>query len=129
MKKVNFDYGILDDIVEDIIKKDKLIYNENNKSLWFEEDDEKLSNLIIEFDKNEWNLHSFTFIDMTSFSGSMSIMFIFSENYGISSISYQRTFAGIGEMLVDDSAFKTMLTYVKSNKDKINFEKSKLSFV
>lgn len=128
MKKVKFNYDILEDIVKDIIKKDKLIYLENTKATWIEDENEKLSNMIMEFDKNEWNLHSFTFVDMSMFSGGLSIMFIFSDDCGVSSISYQRTFAGIGEMLVDDSAFKNMLTYVKSNKDKINFEKSKLNF-
>ena len=122
MKKVKFNYDILEDIVEDISKSDFLFHSENAKGIWMQDDEERVTNIIIDCEENKWNLKTFTFIDMTPIGKGISIMFIFSNDGGKSSISYQHSFNGVGDMLISTSPFKNMLTFVKCNKDKIALE-------
>ena len=122
MKKVKFNYDILDDIVKDISSSDFLFQEKNAKGIWMEDEDGRVSNIILDCEKNKWNLKTFTFIDMTPINKGISIMFIFSDDDGRSSISYQRSYSGLGDLLVSSSAFKEMLTFVKCNKDKISME-------
>lgn len=122
MKKVKFNYDILDDIVKDISESDFLFQAENAKGIWMQDEEERVTNIIIDCEENKWNLKTFTFIDMTPIGKGISIMFIFSNDGGKSSISYQHCYNGVGDMLISSSPFKDMLTFVKCNKDKISLE-------
>ena len=123
MKKVKFDFSILDDIVADIIKTEYLFDKENVGGLWIEDETGRVTNIILDMKKeNKWNLKTFSFIDMMQIEKGLSLLFIFSNDEGRTAITYQKTFSCVGDMLVSQSPFKDMLTYVKSNKEKISFE-------
>ena len=129
-KKVNFDLKTVNSIIKEMISKE-YFFTEGVRGIMLEDDDGRINNIMMDIPKNEWNLINFSFMDMTKINRGLAIILTFSEYdrdevlnmVGNSvSISYQKNYGNLTELLISDDEFKNLLTHIKSNKDKINFE-------
>lgn len=119
---VSFDFGFLDEMVQEIIESGMLYDKNITSGIWIENDEGMPYNIILDFKENKWKLRHFTFIDMMAIEKGINILFLFSNEDNTSAVSYQKTYSCVSEMLINNSAHKKFLTTVKVNKDKINFE-------